>query len=73
MSVTYFDNVKKHFGFGCMRLPMRGEQVDYEKFTKMVDFYMAQGFNTGGNADGSARPSTYRITAPRTSLSPKSR
>lgn len=45
MSVTYFDNVKKHFGFGCMRLPMRGEQVDYEKFTKMVDFYMAQGFN----------------------------
>lgn len=45
MSVTYFDNVKKNFGFGCMRLPMRGEQVDYEEFTKMVDFYMAQGFN----------------------------
>ena len=26
-----FKNVKKNFGFGCMRFPMNGEQVDYEE------------------------------------------
>lgn len=28
-----------------MRLPMDGEKVDYAEFTKMVDEFMAQGFN----------------------------
>ena len=32
-------------GFGCMRLPMNGEAVNLEEFTKMVDAYMARGFN----------------------------
>lgn len=40
-----FGNVKKNFGFGCMRLPMSGDKVDYEEFSKMVDLYMAEGFN----------------------------
>ncbi len=40
-----FPEVKKKFGFGCMRLPMDGEKVDYAEFTKMVDEFMAQGFN----------------------------
>ena len=40
-----FPDVKKKLGFGCMRLPMDGEKVDYAEFTKMVDEFMAQGFN----------------------------
>lgn len=43
--MSVFENVKKNFGFGCMRLPMDGDKVDYAEFTKMVDEYMAQGFN----------------------------
>lgn len=44
-SMNEFENVKKNFGFGCMRLPMSGDKVDYEEFSKMVDLYMAEGFN----------------------------
>ena len=40
------------FGFGCMRLPMNGEQVDYEEFNKMIDMYMASGFNYFDTAHG---------------------
>ncbi|HBJ11403.1 MAG TPA: Fe-S oxidoreductase, partial [Ruminococcaceae bacterium] len=40
-----FENVKKNFGFGCMRLPMNGEKVDCTEFCKMVDSFMEQGFN----------------------------
>ena len=41
----YFENVKKNFGFGCMRLPMNGNKVDDEQFIRMVDEFMANGFN----------------------------
>lgn len=34
----------RNFGFGCMRLPKKGDQVDYEEFTRMVDRFMAEGF-----------------------------
>lgn len=40
-----FDNVKKNFGFGCMRLPMVGEEVDTVEFRRMVDAFMENGFN----------------------------
>lgn len=40
-----FGNIKRNFGFGCMRLPTNGKDVDLEKFSEMVDFYMSQGFN----------------------------
>ena len=43
--MSTFPDVKKKLGFGCMRLPMDGEKVDYAEFTKMVDEFMAQGFN----------------------------
>lgn len=43
--MQYFENVKKNFGFGCMRLPMQGDKVDYAEFTRMADEFMAQGFN----------------------------
>lgn len=40
-----FAKVKKNFGFGCMRLPMQGEEVDLAQFSQMVDEYLAAGFN----------------------------
>ncbi len=40
-----FKEVKKNFGFGCMRLPLKNEKVDYDEFSKMIDFYLAKGFN----------------------------
>lgn len=40
-----FPEIKKNFGFGCMRMKMQGEAVDYEEFTKMVDTFMESGFN----------------------------
>ena len=40
-----FEKVKKNFGFGCMRLPMKGNEVDLGQFSQMVDMFMAEGFN----------------------------
>ena len=50
--MSEFQEVKKNFGFGCMRLPMKGKEVDYEEFTRMADEYMAQGFNYFDTAKG---------------------
>lgn len=47
-----FENVKKNFGFGCMRLPMNGEEVDQQEFTKMVDTFLDAGFNYFDTARG---------------------
>ena len=51
------EKVKKNFGFGCMRLPMKktGEdtkEVDYEIFSQMIDEFMAAGFNYFDTAHG---------------------
>lgn len=46
------DKVKKNFGFGCMRLPMNGEEVDLEQTKKMVDIFIEQGFNYFDTAHG---------------------
>ncbi len=47
-----FENVKKNFGFGCMRLPMAGRKVNREEFTRMVDFFLENGFNYFDTAHG---------------------
>ena len=47
-----FDNVKKNFGFGCMRLPMNGEEVDQQEFIKMIDTFLDAGFNYFDTARG---------------------
>ena len=39
-------------GFGCMRLPMKRESVDYDEFNKMIDYYMENGFNYFDTAHG---------------------
>ena len=46
------DKVKKNFGFGCMRLPMNGDQADIAETTRMVDEFLAQGFNYFDTAHG---------------------
>ena len=47
-----FENVKKNFGFGCMRLPRKGPLIDYTQFSKMVDAFMEAGFNYFDTAHG---------------------
>ena len=42
---TYFPEIKKNFGFGMMRLPMIGEDVDIPQTTAMVDAFLNAGFN----------------------------
>lgn len=46
------DKVKKNFGFGCMRLPMIGEEIDKEQFKTMIDEFMDAGFNYFDTAHG---------------------
>ena len=41
----HFPEIKKNFGFGMMRLPMIGEEVDMETTCKMVDAFLDAGFN----------------------------
>ena len=48
----YYPEIKKNFGFGCMRLPMIGEEVDYEEMNKMVDAFLESGFNYFDTAHG---------------------
>ena len=42
----------KNFGFGCMRLPMKNDEVDYEEFIKMADAFVDAGFNYFDTAHG---------------------
>ncbi len=46
------DKINKNFGFGCMRLPMKGEEVDYEETCRMVDAFLDAGFNYFDTAHG---------------------
>lgn len=41
----YFNNIQKNFGFGFMRLPMIGNEVDIPQTKQMVDTFLANGFN----------------------------
>ena len=48
----FFNDIHGRFGFGCMRLPMQGEQVDSAEFTRMVDAFLDAGFNYFDTAHG---------------------
>lgn len=48
----YFPEVKKNFGFGCMRLPMVNGEVDKEEMCRMVDAFLEAGFNYFDTAHG---------------------
>ena len=47
-----FEKIKKNFGFGCMRMKMAGEEVDYDEFCKMIDAFLDAGFNYFDTAHG---------------------
>ena len=40
-----FPEIRTFFGFGCMRLPMKGTEIDMDQFKEMVDYYLDNGFN----------------------------
>lgn len=42
----------KNFGFGCMRLPMKDNEVDYEEFSKMIKVFFDNGFTYFDTAHG---------------------
>ena len=44
--------IKKNFGFGCMRLPMKDAEVDTDEFSRMVDAFLENGFNYFDTAHG---------------------
>ena len=44
--------VQKNLGFGCMRLPMLGDQVDLKQVCVMVDAFLEAGFNYFDTAHG---------------------
>ena len=46
------EKIKKNFGFGCMRLPMTDGEVDYAEMNRMVDLFLAKGFNYFDTAHG---------------------
>lgn len=39
-----FGEKNKKLGFGFMRLPMKGDDVDYEQTCRMVDYFLENGF-----------------------------
>lgn len=47
-----FTEIKRNFGFGCMRLPMVDGEVDMEQFKQMVDLFLEEGFNYFDTAHG---------------------
>ncbi len=40
-----FPEIKKNFGFGCMRMPFRDGDVVHDVFREMIDAFMGAGFN----------------------------
>lgn len=49
------DKIKKNFGFGFMRLPMKLMMVDIKQTCKMVDTFLENGFNYFDTAHGYIR------------------
>lgn len=46
------NKIKKRLGFGCMRFPMIGEEVNVDETRKMIDTFMEAGFNYFDTAHG---------------------
>ena len=46
------ERIKKNFGFGCMRLPMKDGEVDTAEMNRMVDIFLDSGFNYFDTAHG---------------------
>ena len=50
--VLDMENIKKNFGFGCMRLPLKDGEIDLAETSRMVDYFLEQGFNYFDTAHG---------------------
>ena len=48
----FFPEIHGNFGFGCMRLPMKNGEVDYDLFSRMADAFTGAGFNYFDTAHG---------------------
>ena len=48
----FFSEIHGNFGFGCMRLPMSGGEVDHALFCRMADAFIGAGFNYFDTAHG---------------------
>ena len=48
----FFDGVNKNFGFGCMRMPMKDNEIDVEQVKLMVYEFISHGFNYFDTAHG---------------------
>lgn len=46
------EQIKKNFGFGCMRLPIKNGEVDAAEMNRMVDLFLEKGFNYFDTAHG---------------------
>lgn len=61
--------IKKNFGFGLMRLPMNGNEVDIPQTCQMVDMFIENGFNyfdtAHGYHDGKSEPAFRECVAKR--------
>ena len=47
-----FPEIKKRFGFGAMRLPMKDGKIDTDQVDQMVDLFIENGFNYFDTAHG---------------------
>ncbi len=47
-----FDKIKNKLGFGCMRMKMTDDKVDYQEFCRMIDAFISAGFNYFDTAHG---------------------
>ena len=52
MTNPFFPEIHGKFGFGCMRFPMNGEEIDTAQVEKMVDAFIDAGFNYFDTAHG---------------------
>ena len=46
------EKIKKNFGFGCMRFPMKDGEVDIGETKRMIDAFLEAGFNYFDTAHG---------------------
>lgn len=51
-SNPFFPEIHGRFAFGCMRLPMKDNEVDVPEFQKMADAFIEAGFNYFDTAHG---------------------
>lgn len=71
MADKYLGESIKNLGFGLMRLPMLGEEIDIEQVKRMVDTFMSKGFTyfdtayvyIGGKSEVALKEAAIPVTA----------